>query len=182
MLYSHNYFRWSRREGDGADRERDGDGNEALFINLLCKQHSIRLWGRMRALVEAGGTGKKRRGAKTGARRVSTPFSHDRFLALIMLIFLWSARAKNFCLTAERTSGFFLKLALMLTGEKENDMHVMFAFSRWTSAGNMHMHDHAWYIICMIKMSDCGRMSGLECTKRIHILLYRMNESAENQM
>lgn len=55
MLYSHNYFRWSRREGDGADREGDGDGNEALFINLLCKQHYIRLWGGMRALVEAGG-------------------------------------------------------------------------------------------------------------------------------
>lgn len=59
--------------------------------------------------------------AKTGARRVSSPFSHDRFLALIMLIFLWSARAKNLCLTAERTSVFFIKLALMLTGEKEND-------------------------------------------------------------
>lgn len=51
----------------------------------------------MWALVEAGGMGKKRTRAKTGARRVSSPFSHDRFLALIMLIFLWSARAKPHC-------------------------------------------------------------------------------------
>lgn len=56
--------------------------------------------------------GKKKRRAKTGARRVSSPFSHDKFLALIMLIFLWSARAKNLCLTAERMSGFLIKINL----------------------------------------------------------------------
>lgn len=83
----------------------------------------------MWAPVEAGGTGKKRRRAKTGARRVSTPFSHDRFLALIMLIFC-ECKSKE----SQRMSAFFIKLALMLTGEKENDMHVMFAFCIWTIA------------------------------------------------
>lgn len=87
MLYSRNDFRRSRREGDGADWQGDGDSNEAL----LCKQHYIRLRGGIWVPVAAVGTGRK----KSGARRVSGPCSHDRFVALIMLLFLWSARAKN---------------------------------------------------------------------------------------
>lgn len=123
MLYSHNYFRWRGREGDGADREGAGDGNEALFINLLCKQHYI---GLSDGMWEGGGNGEEANG---GARRVSSPFNHDRSLALIMLSLLRSARAKTLCFTAEGTSGFVTKLAFMLTDEweKSHYPHLMFA-------------------------------------------------------
>lgn len=58
MLHSHNYFRWRGAERDGADREGAGEGNEALFINLLCKQHHIGRSDGTRSVVEGGGTGK----------------------------------------------------------------------------------------------------------------------------
>lgn len=81
MLHSHNYFRWREPQREGADREGDGDGNEALFINLLCKQHHIRRSDRTCSVVKGGRRGRagRRRAANSGARRVSSPFNHDRF-------------------------------------------------------------------------------------------------------
>lgn len=67
----------------------------------------------------------------------------------------------------------------MLTGEKENDMHVMFAFCIWMqkflNAGNI--------FLCIIKiLYDWWRMSGLECNKciRVHYVCY-INFSLYNE-